>query len=117
MRRAMLGLSPTTVILPESLAQPTQSLLDAYGALDGTTLPCSIVPLAPGNALPHKEVPILTLAHQQHMGNSPWGCQLSCDADAHPLLEHSCNKLTIADSGNDLHLLQDRSTSCQTTTL
>ncbi|CAL5222304.1 g4646 [Coccomyxa viridis] len=46
--RAMLGLSPSIVILPESLAQPTQNLLDAYGALDGSTLPCSIVPLAPG---------------------------------------------------------------------
>ena len=54
MHRAMLGLSPSTVILPESLAQPTQSLLEAYGALDGSTLPCSMVPLAPGTALPHK---------------------------------------------------------------
>ncbi|CAK0786895.1 hypothetical protein CVIRNUC_010109 [Coccomyxa viridis] len=46
--RAMLGLPPSIVVVPESLAEPTQKLLDAYGALDGNTLPCSIVPLAPG---------------------------------------------------------------------
>lgn len=47
----MLGLPPSIVVVPESLAEPTQKLLDAYGALDGNTLPCSIVPLAPGSLL------------------------------------------------------------------
>ena len=55
--RAMLGLPPSIVIVPEPLAEPTQKLLDAYGALDGNTLPCSIVPLAPGK--PPKYPPLV----------------------------------------------------------
>ena len=47
----MLSLPPSIVVVPESLAEPTQKLLDAYGALDGNTLPCSIVPLAAGSLL------------------------------------------------------------------
>ena len=66
----MLGLSPSTIILPESLAQPTQTLLDAYGALDGSTLPCSIIPLAPGMAVTWGPAPIrpqsMHLATSQH---------------------------------------------------
>jgi len=46
----MLGLPPSIVIVPEPLVKPTKKLLDAYGALDGNTLPCSIVPLIPGTA-------------------------------------------------------------------
>ena len=55
----MLGLSPSIVIVPEPLLKPTQYLLDAYGALDGNTLPCSIVPLIPGTAYAYpKRAPV-----------------------------------------------------------
>lgn len=56
----MLGLPPSIVIVPEPLAEPTQKLLDAYGALDGNTLPCSIVPLAPGKP---PKYPVLVRYH------------------------------------------------------
>ena len=66
----MLGLHPSIVIVPEPLAKPTQNLLDAYGALDGNTLPCSIVPLIPGIAYAYLGTASADLSARQRLGNT-----------------------------------------------
>lgn len=48
--REMLGLSRTVVVLPSEVAAATENLLAAHRALDGSDMPCDIIPLSPGGA-------------------------------------------------------------------
>ena len=118
----MLGLPPSTVILPESMAKPTQNLLDAYGALDGSTLPCSIVPLAPGMVFRLTDGHVLSAdiaacrtlkAHYAVHGDACWTVMLLRILSIVPVL--SCS--SIRESGTDIDVVQDRSTSYRVITL
>lgn len=107
-RRAMLGLPPSIVIVPELLAEPTQKLLDAYGALDGNTLPCSIVPLAPGKP---PKYPLLLRNHAVMGGLlTSRFCYFLHTSNA---LRRICDELALCRSEIN-SFLQDRNLCCQT---
>jgi ribonuclease Z len=50
-RRAMLGMSEGTYVVPRSIAADVQRLFDATGALDGGPVPRRVVPLTVGEEL------------------------------------------------------------------
>lgn len=50
--RSLLGMSPPTYVLPPPLIEDVQALLDCWRRLDRSDLPCTLVPLAPGESHP-----------------------------------------------------------------
>jgi len=52
--RNFCGQSPGTVLFPENLAAPIKQIVDAWGKLDGTTIPAKLVPVKPGEEYPIK---------------------------------------------------------------
>lgn len=50
--RSLLGMSPPTYVLPPPLLRDVEALFEVWRRLDRSELPCNLVPLAPGEALP-----------------------------------------------------------------
>jgi ribonuclease Z len=51
-RRALLGMSPGTYVVPSAVAREVEELFNAAGKLDGQVIPRRVVPLQPGELLP-----------------------------------------------------------------
>lgn len=49
--RSLLGMSPPTYVLPPPLVEDVELLLEAWRRLDRSDLPCTLLPLAVGEAL------------------------------------------------------------------
>jgi ribonuclease Z len=47
-----MGMTPPTYILPPSIIPGVEALFEVWRALDGSDLPCRLVPLGPGASLP-----------------------------------------------------------------
>ncbi len=50
--RDMQGMKPPTYVMPPRITGPFRAMLDSWGALDGSALPCTIVGLPPGQERP-----------------------------------------------------------------
>jgi ribonuclease Z len=51
-RRAMMGMSEGRYVVPRAVAAQVEALFNAAGALDGQTIPRTVIPLSPGEELP-----------------------------------------------------------------
>jgi ribonuclease Z len=47
--RSLVGMPPPTYVMPTEIVKPVEHLLDAWRALDGSTLPCTLVGTRPGD--------------------------------------------------------------------
>ena len=52
--RALRGMAPPTYVVPPPIAPRLEALLDLWRQIDGADLPCTVVPLGPGDELLHK---------------------------------------------------------------
>lgn len=52
--RALRGMAPPTYVVPPPIAPKLEALLELWRDIDGAELPCSVVPLGPGEELQHK---------------------------------------------------------------
>lgn len=50
--RSLMGMKPPTYAVPEQAVPAFEALLDAWRRLDGSDLPCTIVPARPGTEVP-----------------------------------------------------------------
>jgi len=50
--RALLHMSPPTYVIPAEVEGAFHDLLGAFRALDGSELPCTVIPASPGDVIP-----------------------------------------------------------------
>lgn len=49
--RSLLSMKPPTYVVPAEVEQPFHNLLDAFRKLDGSDLPCTVLPASPGDEI------------------------------------------------------------------